>query len=197
MHRIFKRLAITALMAVALPLTLLSATAASAAAAPSAPASAQVVKTVVPMHIIGFDPAVARAHGYVIRTDSHGRQYSVKAGTKAGIIPRSVVYGDCGDSFLYYFNLGNRTVAVNTGFDVNFPAVYYWWKYYMVDKGGTSSHTHSGGLLLADSWSTRDQWGGMTPGPSYAFVAGNSYADLADGAVCTSGGPSDSITITT
>ncbi len=67
----------------------------------------------------------------------------------------------------------------------------------MVDKGGTSSHTHSGGLLLADSWSIRDQWGGMTPGPSHAFVAGNSYGDLADDVVCGASGASDSITITT
>jgi hypothetical protein len=196
MHRTLRRLVITGLMAAAMTLTLLSATAASAAvAAPRTPASPQAVKVVVPLHIVGFDPAVARAHGYVIRTDSHGRQYSVKAGTKAGATPDNVVYGGCGDAFIYYYALGNRAVAVNTGWDVNFDAVYFSWKYYMVDRGGTSSHTHSG-WLLQSSWSTYDQWGGMTQGPSSAFVAANSYVDLADGVTCAPSGASASTTIT-
>jgi len=66
---------------------------ARAAASPSSP---RTVRITVPMRIIGFDAAVAKAHGYVIHTDSHGRAYSVKAGTASAATPNNRVYGNCG-----------------------------------------------------------------------------------------------------
>jgi hypothetical protein len=173
----------------------LSAAARVPQAAASRPSAApHVVVAVVPMHITGFDPVVAKAHGYVIRTNAAGRQYAVKAGAKPGATPAGIVYGDCGSSWLYYVALGSRRVWVYTGFDVTAPAVYYWWRYWMLDNGGISSHTHSG-IQFSSSWSTTDTWGGMTAGWSEAWVDASSYAVLASGAVCTSAGPSDTTTI--
>jgi hypothetical protein len=167
-------------------------TAAAATLTPSAP---HTVKVDVPMHVVGFDAAVARAHGYVIRTDSRGRQYSVKEGTKAGAVPATIVYGNCGYSWMFYDALGNRTVQVSTGFDVYAPAVLFWWQYTMVDNGGTSTHTHPG-VTFSYSWSTPpDVWGGMTPGYSFAFVNASSYAILSNGSICSSLGPWDSTDI--
>ncbi len=66
-------------------IAIIAATVASASVAQAGSASAatnavpRAVKVVIPMHITGFDAAVARAHGYVIRTGPGGRQYSVKA----------------------------------------------------------------------------------------------------------------------
>jgi hypothetical protein len=167
------------------------------AEAASSPSSAPHV-VVIPMHIIGFNPAVAKAHGYVIRTDSQGRQYSVKAGAPAGVRPddNPVIDGNCGYSFLWYSARGNHTVFVSTGFGLNQIAVSYWWKYFMRDPGGTSSHIHAGALEYLSSWSTGDTWGGMTPGPSEAWVDTGSDALLVSGGVCSSGGPSDSVYIT-
>ncbi|HEX6526108.1 MAG TPA: hypothetical protein VF070_39770 [Streptosporangiaceae bacterium] len=87
------------------------------AQAASSPPSVPRGVVVIPMHIIGFNAAVAKAHGYVIRTDSHGRQYSVKAGAPAGVRPddNPVIDGNCGYSFMWYSARGNHTVFVSTG----------------------------------------------------------------------------------
>ena len=180
-------------LALALGAGLVVAGPAHAAVTP-APAP-QRVEITIPMHVVGFDAAVARAHGYVIRTDAHGREYSVKAGASPDVTPDNLVWGLCGFSYLYYNALGNSKVEVNTGFAVAGLAVIYWWKYWMQDLGGTSSHIHSGGLDFQSSWDTTDTWPGMTPGPSTAWVDTGSDAILSSGAVCSSGGPSDTTTI--
>lgn len=168
-----------------------SASAAPARAAATS-ASPHVVRVTVPMRIVGFDAAVARAHGYVIRTDSHGRMYSVKAGAATGPTPDNQVYGNCGSSYLYETAVGYHAVDVQTGFSVNVPAVAYWWRYWMNDPGGTSSHTFGGGLATRYNWADDSRWGALTPGPASAWVDGGSDAILVDGGVCTTAGPSDS-----
>jgi hypothetical protein len=161
-----------------------------------------VVKVTVPMKVTGFDAAVARAHGYVIRTDAQGREYSVQAGAAAtasasadAVSPDNVIDGNCGSSYLYEYAVGNHAVDIQTGFNVTTPAVAYWWKYWMRDPGGTSSHTHSGGLAARTSWADDERWGALTPGPASAWVDTGSDALLDNGGVCTSGGPSSSATI--
>lgn len=181
----------------AVALSTAAAPAGTAAAATFTPPAPHVVKAVAGMHIVGFDAAVARAHGYVIRTDPRGRQYTAKKGTKAGATPDNwIVYGNCGYSWITYDALGNRRVVVNTGFDVYAPAIAYWWQYYMADNGGISSHTHPG-LALSNFWRLNppDVWGGMTPGYSIAWVAASSYTILSNGAICSSLGPSASTDI--
>lgn len=182
--------AATAIAAMALP-----ANAAPAHAQAASSAAVRVVKVTVPMKIVGFDEAVAKAHGYVIRTDAQGRQYSVKAGAAANPTPDNRVYGNCGDSWLYELAVGNHAVDIRTGFDVNTPAVAYWWKYWMRDLGGTSSHTFAGGLAFRNTWDDDSRWGALTPGPANAWVDSGSDAILDNGDVCVTAGPADSTTI--
>ena len=158
-------------------------------------ASPDGTRVTAPMTIIGFNAAVAKAHGYVIRTDAQGRQYSVKAGAPNVVSPDNTVYGNCGSSYLYEYAIGLDQVDIQTGFNVNTPAVAYWWEYSMRDGGGTSSHTRAGGLAARRSWGDDERWGALTRGPASAWVDSGSDAILENGDVCTSGGPSDSTTI--
>ncbi|HEX4254301.1 MAG TPA: hypothetical protein VH089_04380 [Streptosporangiaceae bacterium] len=158
-------------------------------------ASPDGTRVTVPMTITGFNAAVAKAHGYVIRTDAQGRQYSVKAGAPNVVSPDNTVYGNCGSSYLYEYAIGLDQVEIETGFNVNTPAVAYWWEYSMRDGGGTSSHTRAGGLAARSSWGDNERWGALTRGPASAWVDSGSDAILVNGDVCTSGGPSDSTTI--
>lgn len=188
---------IGAVFAAAIPLA--GAAQAASANASSVPARTAVLsaaphatRVTTPMKIVGFDAAVARAHGYVIRTDSRGRTYSVKAGAAATATPDNVVGGNCGSSYLWEFGVGNHAVDVQTGFSVNTPAVIFWWKYWMRDPGGTSNHTFGGGLNFEYGWKDDSRWGALTPGPANAWVDGGSDAILVDGVVCTTAGPGDS-----
>jgi hypothetical protein len=158
-------------------------------------ASPDGTRVTAPMTIVGFNAAVAKAHGYVIRTDAQGRQYSVKAGAPNVVSPDNTVYGNCGSSYLYEYAIGLDQVEIETGFTVNTPAVAYWWEYSMHDGGGTSSHTRAGGLAARSSWGDNERWGALTRGPASAWVDSGSDAILVNGDVCTSGGPSDSTTI--
>lgn len=187
--------AITLTIALAFSTSLGLTGSAHAATAP-APAPHRV-EIIGHMHVVGFDAAVARAHGYVIRTDAHGRQYSVKAGSRAGAAPSDYIGTSCGTTYMWYNEQGNRTVKVDTGFNLlsHDWAVRYGWTYHMQDPGGTSTHTHSGALSFQLSWETVDYWGGMTPGYSTAWVDTSSYALLYTGVYCYSGGPSDWTTI--
>lgn len=203
MRKFRKRAAVTgavfaAATAVAALAQALPANAAPAHAQAASPAAVRVVKVTVPMKIVGFDAAVAKAHGYAIRTDAQGRQYSVKAGAAANAAPDDRVYGNCGDSWLYEFAVGNHAVDLETGFDVNTPAVAYWWRYWMHDLGGTTSHTYAGGLDFRNTWDNGpagQRWGALTPGPANAWVDSGSDAILDNGDVCATAGPADSTTI--
>src|ERR1700754_2965341 len=53
-------------------------------------------RVTVPMTITGFDATVAKAHGYTIRTNAQGQQYSVKSGAAAAVSPNGVIDGNCG-----------------------------------------------------------------------------------------------------
>jgi hypothetical protein len=152
-------------------------------------------RVTVPMTITGFDAAVAKAHGYTIRTNAQGQQYSVKAGAADAVSPNGVVDGNCGSSYIYEYAVGNHGVDIQTGFNIYTPAVAYYWKYWMRDGGGTSSHSHAGGLALRTSWSDDERWGALTPGYATSWVDTGSDAILDNGGVCTSGGPSASTDI--
>jgi hypothetical protein len=166
-----------------------------ASAAPSAkPVPVTVAKTRVGMHIVGFNKAVAAAHGYEIKTAADGRQYSVKKGavTAAGdVSTENIVYGNCGSSWLYYNAIGNSSNKIETGFQLNQAATSYWWLVVMIDGGGQSSRNWAGGLLLRTRWGVTSTATGMTHGFSDAYVSTGSSAILWNGGVCTSGGPSD------
>lgn len=148
------------------------------------------------MTVTGFNVKVAAAHGYEIRTTPSGVQYSVKKGTPSTATPsiahpNTTIGGNCGSSYIDYNAVGNLSVKVQTGFNVDEPATSYWWLVVMKDNGGQSSHTWSGGLLLRTSWGVTRTFGGMTAGESDAYVSTGSSAILVDGSVCTSGGLED------
>lgn len=154
-----------------------------------------VKKISVQMKVVRIDAAVAKAHGYVIRTDSHGREYTVKAGSRIGPTPNDTLYGNCGYSWMWEWGVGNRAATVETGFHVYTPAVAYYWQYWMEDNGGESTHTFAGGLADRSDWGNIATWPDLTPGPAEAWVQTNSDALLIDGVVCSSAGPEDSTTI--
>ncbi|HEV2372098.1 MAG TPA: hypothetical protein VGS19_08015 [Streptosporangiaceae bacterium] len=182
-------------VALAAGLVATSSVAASAATHVTHVAKPGVEKVAVRMRVVRIDAAVARAHGYVVRTDSHGREYTVKAGSKSGPTPNDTLYGNCGWSWMWEWGVGNRAATVETGFHVYTPAVAYYWQYWMEDNGGESSHTFAGGLAFRTDWGTINTWPGLTPGPAYAWVQTTSDAILDNGDVCSSAGPDDSTTI--
>ena len=190
MATLFARLA--ALTAVAALFAGFGGTAAAAAPAPAAQPEKTVTAT-AEMRITGFDRAVAEQHGFEIRTTADGREYSVKKGTarNAGVSTDNVVYGNCGSSYLWYDAIGGSANQIRTGFTVNQAATSYWWLVVMRDDGGQSSRNWAGGLLLRTSWGVTSIARNMTHGFSDAYVSTGSSAILWNGAVCTSGGPSD------
>ena len=185
-----RAMALLGAVAILVPLTV--STAAAAAPADKAPATA--VET-AEMRIVGFDRKVAEAHGFEIRTAPDGREYSVKKGAAAvaaeDVSAQTVVYGNCGSSWLYYNAIGNSSNKIETGFQLNQAATSYWWLVVMTDGGGQSNRTWAGGLLLRTRWGVTSTVTGMTHGFSDAYVSTASSAILWNGGVCTSGGPSD------
>ncbi|MGH3932417.1 MAG: hypothetical protein ACRDTF_20855 [Pseudonocardiaceae bacterium] len=191
--------AVRAATAVMTALMLTAGAAAVATATPVTDSSAaqESSKTASrPMTIAGFDPAVAEANGYEIRTDAQGRQYSVKRGTLTGAEPLSEgggrVDGDCGFSFVKINGIGNNTARLETGFGVRAPVNAYEWHVSIIDTRGVSTQDWgpvpgpgTPGLTLV-----RDL-PGLATGEVDAQVLSSSRVMLSDGAFCYSGGPRD------
>jgi hypothetical protein len=199
---IFKEASGTAVGVLAMLGLVLSATATAASATPAtatAPAAtaAQTTAAVpdgavqVGMRVTGFNAEVARANGYIVKTDAQGRQYSVKPGAAGERAAIPVIWGNCGMSWVYYNAIGNSSATINTGFSLYWPAVSYWWFVRINDAGGQNNHIWAGGLNRLYGWSAFKTVPGLSHGLSVATVSTASSAILADGRVCTSGGPSD------
>jgi ABC-type amino acid transport substrate-binding protein len=150
----------------------------------------------VPMKIVGFDPAVAKAHGYEIRTDAQGHQYSVKIGAKAGsaaarVTPNNSLDGNCGTSYLWYYAIGNQAATLDTGFyNLPAPAIHYTWKVSVTDAIGTGVVPWSGILALRGSWEGQTVTHHGTTGYSTAKVT-TGVVELADGTNCVTLQPWD------
>lgn len=192
--RLTKLLAPAICAAVAVMIT--SAAAGAATSAPRAPANSNVTVTVTAMHIAGFDSTVAAAHGYVIRTAPDGKQYSAKQGSVTAV-PDNVVSGNCGYSYVYEYGIGNRAIELYTGFSVIAPEIGGHWQVRLHDRGGTSFRNYNVQPSGNGIWQIDQVIGGLTRGPAQAVVVGAaSFTILDNGAVCYSGGPSDTTTIT-
>lgn len=173
---------------------LLAAAAGGATAAAAATTPQPTITTVTAMHVIGFDKTVAQANGYEIRTAGNGKEYAVAAGD---VSPANVVSGNCGFSYVYEYGIGNRAIELYTGFSVVRGAVDYSWRVQLDDRGGTSYRNYGGLLRNRTTWQDDRVIGGLTRGPARAHVIpASSFAVLNNGAVCYSGGPSDTTTIT-
>lgn len=163
------------------------------------------------MIVTGFDRDVAKANGYEIIKLPNGREASVKkevadrirAGDKsAWPSGQDTVYGNCGYSYVELYAIGGEKANFRTGFGIasNKPAaVRYQWVVRITDNGGSSSPSWSGNLAYRRTWVTN---GGnflvykLTAGPATARVDRDwSYAVLANGEICSSGGPVTSANI--
>jgi hypothetical protein len=166
-------------------------------ATPAGAATAPVTTVTTDMHVIGFDAAVAAAHGYEIRTGADGRQYSVKKESADGTVnPLNVVSGNCGISYVYEYGIGNRAIELYTGYSVIRDVVRWHWQVRLDDRGGSSYRNYAGGVNLG-IWQVDQVIGGLTRGGARATVmSGQSYTVLDTGAVCVSGAPFDDTTIT-
>jgi hypothetical protein len=149
------------------------------------------------MHVVGFDAAVARAHGYQIKTAANGRQYPARAGAASSAVsPDNQVGGNCGISYVYEYGIGNRAIELYTGYSVTGSVYQWYWTVRLDDRGGSSYQRFQGGAN-AGTWQTDRVVGGLTRGGARATVInGSSVAFLNDGRICSSGGPYDSTTIT-
>jgi hypothetical protein len=182
------------LVAVLLTVTAMAAAAVIPGTAAMATASTTkpfpgLVKITGQMHVVGINAAVARAHGFIVRTNKAGKQYVVKGGT-TGVSPDDVVGGDCGESYMWLNADGSDYTTAVTGFDLNTAAISYYWHIAVVDGAGTAYHNWGGALAFDESWA--DAW------TSWHSVTGYSWAQvlfgtalLWNGEVCTSGDPWD------
>jgi hypothetical protein len=174
----------------------LAAPAASTSTA-TAPATVEVTQA---MHITGFNAAVAKAHGFEIRTNAQGQQYAVRIGAplNASVTPNTpVVTGSCGQSFMYYNAIGHRATAprfmanYTSGYRVILPTIGGQWVMYFQDRAGIGVITKNGATNGTPAWSNSGTTYHSLSGRSEAWVTTSSWVMLDDGLICTSEGPSD------
>lgn len=158
------------------------------------PAPAKIRVLTVPMVITGFDPEVAAAHGYEVRTNAAGQSVTVQAGepTSAGtVIPNGTVGGTCGYSSVFLSNPWSLQYKIDTAFYTYSPSVAYGWHVLVTGPGYSRTHNWSGLLALAHAW-TATATGNIAlnqRGEFYAYASGQST--LWNGLICTSNHPTD------
>ena len=167
-----------------------------APAAHAAPASApaQVTYTISkPMRQIGFNPEIARAHGYSFSKDSQGVWHTFKEGGKGEMKPQNTTTGDCGSAYVTVAATGSGDQAnLDTGYTSKLPSISYNWAVKVVDNYGTSHQKWGGNFFPPTS-----TWHGhrliTSGGPNWVYVqVDNSWVWLADGEECGAFNPSDS-----
>jgi hypothetical protein len=160
--------------------------------------SATEMTTTVPMHIVGFVPSVAAAHGYRVITLSNGTQAAVPAigAIRSGadpsqVEPENTVSADCGSSWITLSG-AHLQYIVTTGFTVNRAAVDYTWHVNVVGPGSYSNTIpFGGGLWWRHSWSSGNRAVPVDDSGWYdAAVVQPSYAILDNGGMCQSLDPS-------
>jgi hypothetical protein len=153
------------------------------------------------MQIVGFDAAVAAAHGYRIRVDAHGVRYTARRGSTASPDADPRVWGSCGDSYIYYKAVGSRRASphyeatYDTGYDVIDLVWDGYWQASFVDADGVGTLSWKYAANGTPSWSTSGYTFHTPTGYSWAEVDPSSWVELDNGAVCTSLGPWDDTTL--
>jgi hypothetical protein len=167
---------------------------------PDTPGQPPDTQLAIPMHVEGFDAKVAAENGYEIRTLPDGKQYSVPQNTQQGLaVPddaastNNAVKGNCGESYLYFYAKGGLKGEVTTGFKVNRPAISYSWRVEVTDRAGVGTLNWDGGLAFRETWEGKRTTKGASGSAVAVVNPADSYALLSNGAICVSGGPSDSI----
>jgi hypothetical protein len=158
-----------------------------------------VIRVTRPMRVVGFDAAVARAHGFTVRTNAEGKPYITKDGT-AAVAPDDQVEGACGLSWVDYKAIGERSqspryVAVlSTGYAID-AATYGLayegsWVVSVGDNAGTGDVTFENPVGNGASWSGSEDTYHSVTGYSIATVlTSKSFVVTDEGYVCYSGGP--------
>jgi hypothetical protein len=189
-----------------LSLTLVSAfTLALVAIAPQAAHAAPIDDTpepyysvTVPLTAVGFDPAVARAHGFTAITGPDGIQSPAPVNTRASIrqvnefVPRSAsfrspVTGNCGTSNFELTVLGSQLLGATTSYKVRLPIVSRTWSWTAVSFHGILTKPWPGGAGGSSS-SQKTIWT-VNPYGWWGQVDLGSHVILTDGTICASGLP--------
>jgi hypothetical protein len=205
-------LAVIAVLASALSVALSpSAHAATATAHPARVAaqvqSATVIKVIRvtrPMKVVGFDAAIARAHGYTVHTNAHGQPYVTKNGA-AVASPQNVEEGECGDSWIDYTAIGERSTSpkyeadFSTGYTLNAVdfglAIEGYWVVRISDGAGIGDVETANVVDNGVTWSWSEETFHSVTGYSLATVLVSSYVYTDEGWICNSAGPYASTTL--
>jgi len=155
-----------------------------------------------PVHVTSLLSTAPSANGTLKVALANGRTAEIPATLKSVVMrkssqekqtlsPDTVLPGDCGTSQVDVEAKDNdHPVRMTTGFVVDSPALEYGWE---VEITGPdySYHYSAAGFLAADtSWNGSHDSGDDYPEGDYtAAVATGSYATLANGTICYSGGP--------
>lgn len=187
LRRIMLALLATALVAAGVP------SASWGAVEPPSPDNPRLVSTTtIPMTVVGYDLAVAKANGYTIKFTADGTPYSVKTNrllTSGGATTQNLVTGNCGSSYVWLKDIGDKKYQVSTGFGVTVAAVQYNWYANVIGPNYNYTHTWGGGLLFANTWSGTAV--GLVNNGGYHTVKASGHAILSNGLVCNSLGPID------
>ncbi|MFY1693360.1 hypothetical protein [Plantactinospora sp. WMMB782] len=143
------------------------------------------------MQRVGVNHEIATAHGFEVRVDSNGVEYSVKKGesTLFGEVP-----GECGRSFIYLTAVDKTRhyTSIYTGFTLNAGrsgAILVTWGISILDSYGVSTRNWEDPAASVHFWAKTH---GFTAGGRTRVTASVLYgsnAVLWDGTICFSYGP--------
>jgi hypothetical protein len=132
------------------------------------------VRVTVQMHVVGFNAAVARAHGYLVKTAPDGHQYAVAKGANSAVVPNTTVPGNCGTATIDYTAIGGKAANVYAGFTVDDGAWLFSWNVSVTDDAGVGDESRGDYLASDHEWYTT--W------ETHHSVTGYSWAEVTSGA---------------
>lgn len=138
---------------------------------------------------VGFNPDIAREHGFLVHTDVTGQQCAYRPG-EVEVKTCTELPGDCGSSYVGIESRGfPGALDVRTGFEVDGIVAGGAWGTTLVDQGG-ESEVNFDIATGQNHWDGQREVTGLTPGPAFISVdTPYSQALLTDGRVCFSAGP--------
>ncbi len=182
---IIRRVCVTLMLAVAVVAALVTGSGIASASAATVQNSTHRIPVKAVHAKMGLDCTHMSAAAHKYATD-HG--YCTAANTK--VAPNGVVYGDCGDSWIYIFDVGGGDADIDYGFDSNWGAAVY--RNLSIGYAGSES---------ADGWSDSDWMGSSSYSSSREYLpvgVGDAYASMGGsiglwwGGTCTLYDPADS-----
>ncbi|MDW5324252.1 hypothetical protein [Plantactinospora sp. KLBMP9567] len=163
---------------------------AQASAEPNGASGAVVVQE-MSMKRVGVNREIAAAHGYQVRVDSNGVEYSVKKGESTLF---DEVPGECGRSFIYLtaVDTTRHYTSIYTGFSLNpgwSGAILVTWGISIIDSYGASTGNWNDPAASVHFWAKTYPFTAGGPTQVTTSVLYGSNAVLWDGTICFSYGP--------